>query len=339
MGQEEEEDEGNDSVLVVRARKSVEDAKPSKSEAIVEAWPHDVEASKKDSGKAPKSSEVEVIPCPSTNIPEGGGSETLRAEQSTPSDSLGVEIAFTRSQANPSQCEVELQKTSEERNALKLFYGQKDERLRDLRAELAQARKEEAERDEQDRAAPGEVDQVKANCNQWKENMDHLAVEKEAALVRLSSTEVQLRSTKEKRSAHAKRIEEFKAKLAEAKVEVEKAKALADKSIVVYLVDAEATQTQLREVLDRARWSNDLAKCQFQRETLEEIHARGFDLSKEIAQAKVLEADVRLLVMIKVARMDLIMVRSPKGKLPPREKSAPGVVRILFCLFSFVRPL
>ncbi|XP_070022153.1 protein gar2-like [Nicotiana sylvestris] len=102
--------------------------------------------------------------------------------------------------------------------------------------------------------------------------------------------------SEEKGSAQAKRIEELEAKLAEAKAEVEKMKITADKSIAMYLADVEATQTQLREASDRERWSNDLAKCQSRRETLEEIHARGFNLSKEIAQANVREADARLFV-------------------------------------------
>ncbi|XP_070004242.1 uncharacterized protein [Nicotiana sylvestris] len=149
----------------------------------------------------------------------------------------------------------------------------------------------------------GEVDQVKANCNPWKENMDHLATEKEAALANLVSAETQLQGAKEKNSTQAKRIDELEVKLAEAgaevaeaRAEVEKTNATADKTIVVYLRDAEATQTELREDSDREKRSNDLAKFQSRRETLEEIHARGFDLTKEIAQAKVLEADVRFIV-------------------------------------------
>lgn len=39
-----------------------------------------------------------------------------------------------------------------------------------------------------------------------------------------------------------------------------------------------------------------MAKCQSRRETLEEIHARSFDLTNEIAQARALEADSKFLV-------------------------------------------
>ncbi|XP_019255154.1 PREDICTED: intraflagellar transport protein 81 homolog [Nicotiana attenuata] len=232
---------------------------------------------------------------------------------------------FNKSRAELSWCEANLKRLTEERDTLKCLYVQKGEDLRDLRAELAKARKEEAELDEQItnllkeyglyppveantfisqlqqkleriELLRGEVDQVKADYDRWKENMDRLAAEKEAALAKLASVEVELRGAKEKGSAQAKRIEELEAMLAEAKAEVGETKIAADKSIAVYLADAEADQTQLREASARERRSNDLAKCQSRRETLKEIHARGFDLSEEIAKAKALEADARFLV-------------------------------------------
>ncbi|XP_019233922.1 PREDICTED: uncharacterized protein LOC109214462 isoform X2 [Nicotiana attenuata] len=57
--------------------------------------------------------------------------------------------AFTRFRADLSQCEVELQKTSDEGKALKLLCSQKKEELEDLRADQAKARKNEAELDKQ----------------------------------------------------------------------------------------------------------------------------------------------------------------------------------------------
>lgn len=76
----------------------------------------------------------------------------------------------------------------------------------------------------------------------------------------------------------------------------QKTKVTADKIVAIYLRDVEAAQTELREAFDRERRSNDLAKCQSWRETLKEIHARGFDHTEEIAQAKALEADARFLI-------------------------------------------
>ncbi|XP_070049518.1 uncharacterized protein [Nicotiana tomentosiformis] len=161
--------------------------------------------------------------------------------------------AFVKLRADLSQCKTELHKVSEEKNALKLLCGQNDEAIKDLEADLAKAREEEAALDKQVSTLliefgldptveanaslsqlqqkieriellRGEVDQVKADCDRWKGNMDRLATEKETALARLSSAAVQLRGAKEKSSAQAKRIEELETGLAEAKVEVEKIK-------------------------------------------------------------------------------------------------------------------
>ncbi|XP_070042882.1 uncharacterized protein [Nicotiana tomentosiformis] len=166
---------------------------------------------------------------------------------------------------------IELQKVSEERNALKLLCGQKDKTIKDLQADLAKAHKEEAELDKQVRILlikygldptveantslsqlqqkveriellRGEVDQVKADCDRWKENMDRLAAEKETTLAKLLSVKVQLRGIKEKSFAQAKRIEELQTRLAEAKSEIDKTKVMADKSIAMYWADTEAAQ-------------------------------------------------------------------------------------------------
>lgn len=56
-----------------------------------------------------------------------------------------------------------------------------------------------------------------------------------------------------------------------------------------------AVQDELREASDCGKWSNDLAKFQARREILEEIHARGFNLAEEIAEAKAWEIDIRFL--------------------------------------------
>ncbi|XP_070046814.1 KNR4/SMI1 homolog [Nicotiana tomentosiformis] len=140
-----------------------------------------------------------------------------------------------------------------------------------------------------------EVDQIKAECNLWKETIDRMAAEKETILAKLLSADVELRRIKQKGSAQAKRIEELEAWLVEAKAEVESSKVMADKSIVVYYVDAEAAQMEAREAVDiadtRAHWIAELAKCRSRRDTLEEIQARGFDLAEEIKKAKELEAE------------------------------------------------
>ncbi|XP_070051454.1 uncharacterized protein [Nicotiana tomentosiformis] len=104
---------------------------------------------------------------------------------------------------------------------------------------------------------------------------------------------------KEKSSSQAKKIEELEARLAsefaKAKSEAEKAKAEADVIMAVYQTEAESAQVQAREASEiaqtRAHWIAELAKCQSWRETLKEIHARGFDLTDEIIKAREHEAD------------------------------------------------
>ncbi|XP_070032886.1 uncharacterized protein [Nicotiana tomentosiformis] len=221
-------------------------------------------------------------------------------------------------------CEVELQKASEERDAPRLLCIQNDEAIKVLQENLAKAREEEAELDKQVRLVlleygfdsivevnPSlsqlqqkvekigllrkEVDQIKAECNQWKETIDRLIAEKETILAKLLSADVQVRNIKQKGSAQAKRIEELEARLAEAKAEVDSSKFMDDKSISMYRADAEAAQMEVREAADtadtRAHWIAELAKCRSQKETLKEIHARGFDLAEEIRKAKELEAE------------------------------------------------
>nr|XP_016461755.1 PREDICTED: uveal autoantigen with coiled-coil domains and ankyrin repeats-like [Nicotiana tabacum] len=194
---------------------------------------------------------------------------------------------ITKFKAELIQCEAELKKSLDEKKALRLLCIQKEEELKDLRADLAKAHKNKAELDKQLQQKleligqlRGEVDQVKVDYNQWKENMDRLPTDKEVALSQLASAEIQLRGAKLKNLAQAKKIEELEAKfaeigaeVAEAKAEVKKMKATANKTITVYLKDAEAVQAKLRKASDWEKRVSDLAKCQSRREALEEIRA------------------------------------------------------------------
>ncbi|XP_070040966.1 uncharacterized protein [Nicotiana tomentosiformis] len=216
--------------------------------------------------------------------------------------------AFSKSRAELSRCEADLLGFTEERNALKLVSGQKEEKIEDIRAELAKAHQDQTdligqvmkilkayalysetvdnisisqlqqkvERIEQFRE---EFNMMKAETLGWKESMDRFVAEKEAARSQLSSVESQLRGMKYKSSAQAKKIEELEARLAselaKAKSEAEKAKAEAKAIVAVYRADAEAAHVQARKAAEtaqtRAHWITELAKCQSQRETLEEI--------------------------------------------------------------------
>ncbi|XP_070056532.1 uncharacterized protein [Nicotiana tomentosiformis] len=163
-----------------------------------------------------------------------------------------------------------------------------------------------------------EVDTVKVDAEAWKKNMDRLASEKEVVQAQLASAETQLRSLKEKALVQAKKIEEFQSQLglatsdreklatelAAAKSDVETTKANADAMVTVYRSDSEAAHVRAKEVAeadqDRANWVAEHAKCQSRRETLEEIHARDFDFTVEIQNAKELEAEAGVWPFLKM---------------------------------------
>jgi len=150
----------------------------------------------------------------------------------------------------------------------------------------------------------GEVDEVKAETTVWKQKMDRLALEKEVARAQLLVAESQLQGVKEKSSSQTKKIEELEARLAtelaKAKFEVEKVKANVEEIVAVYRSDAEAAQAWEKEVDNvaqtRAYWLAEHIQCQYRRDTLEEIHARSFDLAAEIKNAKELETEAKTLL-------------------------------------------
>ncbi|XP_019256719.1 PREDICTED: uncharacterized protein LOC109235182 [Nicotiana attenuata] len=73
-----------------------------------------------------------------------------------------------------------------------------------------------------------------------------------------------------------------------AKSEAKAVKANTDEVVAVYKADAEGAQARAKDIFE-------YAKRQSRRETLEEIHAHGFDLSTEIENAKELEDEARRL--------------------------------------------
>ncbi|XP_070046045.1 uncharacterized protein [Nicotiana tomentosiformis] len=155
------------------------------------------------------------------------------------------------------------------------------------------------------------------------------STEKETIRAQLLSAESQLRGLKERSSVQKRKIEELEARLAselaKAKSDAEKAKANTDAFVAVYRPDAEAAQVQAREADEtantRAHWVAELAKCRSRRETLEEIHARGFDLTEEIKKAKELEDDAEALASDDDD--DGSKYGSKSGEEPDGEETAP----------------
>nr|XP_016478985.1 PREDICTED: uncharacterized protein LOC107800342 [Nicotiana tabacum] len=132
--------------------------------------------------------------------------------------------------------------------------------------------------------------------------MDCLASVKEVARAQLNSTEIQLRAEKERAEVQTKRVEELQLQLGSTASdrknlakELETAKSLAvvvkadaDEMVAQYKADAEATQDLVKNLIEHMKW-------QSRREAPEEVHARVFDLSTEIEDAKVLETESKKL--------------------------------------------
>ncbi|XP_070022491.1 uncharacterized protein [Nicotiana sylvestris] len=99
--------------------------------------------------------------------------------------------------------------------------------------------------------------------------------------------------------ARAKKIEELETRLA---AELVKAASVAEKEkadvavVAVYQADAEAANAQVKEISDATQVRLEHDKCQSRRETLKEVHARGFDLTTDIENSKALEAEVEALI-------------------------------------------
>ncbi|XP_070040386.1 uncharacterized protein [Nicotiana tomentosiformis] len=239
----------------------------------------------------------------------------------------------SRSQNELHRYAADLQRATDERNSIRLSLGQREEEIKDLRAELAKAYRYQTDLSEEVmvllkaygldtgtianisvsqlqqkiemiRKLREEVDVIRTESLRWKEGINRFAIEKETSRAQLSSSETQLQKIKEKGLVQARRIEELETRLdsvlTKAESDAEKAKVDADALVAVYRADAEAAQVQAREATEsadrRAHWVAELAKCRSIREILKEIHARGFDLAEEIKMAKELEADAEALV-------------------------------------------
>lgn len=93
-----------------------------------------------------------------------------------------------------------------------------------------------------------------AETLEWKQNMNRLASEKDAARAQLSSVEHQLQSMKEENLVGTKKIEELEAQLSieltKTSSEARRVKANTEKVVAVYRVDAEAAHALAKEISD-----------------------------------------------------------------------------------------
>nr|XP_016488373.1 PREDICTED: phage shock protein A-like [Nicotiana tabacum] len=202
--------------------------------------------------------------------------------------------ASSKYRAELARYEAYLKKLTEERDALKLLYAQKEEEIMRIRAELTRAHQDQTELIER---LHEEAKMKEAETLGWKQNMDHLASEKDTVQAQLSSVEHQLQCVEEENLARVQNVKELETRLV---AELARATSEVEALMASYRANAEAANTRAKEFSNAAevRLSRvaEHARRQYRRETLEEVHARGFDLTTHIESAKVLEDEARALL-------------------------------------------
>nr|XP_016507665.1 PREDICTED: uncharacterized protein LOC107825329 [Nicotiana tabacum] len=227
--------------------------------------------------------------------------------------------AFLSYRDDLKQLEAEVRELTEKRDASNLLNEQLEGEAKNLRAELEVARKDHADL----------VELVKV-----------FEVSDDEFYSVTDGQNPQLRAAKERVEVQTKKVEELQSRPGSAfldrdnfakeikmtKSEVAMVKAEADEMVAQYKADAEADQDQSKNIAEHMKW-------QSRRQALEEIHARGFDLSAEIENAKVFEAETRKLAFPK--EEDSEDSSRPKvEKTPgiPVMRRAPAKIKPLKCL-------
>ncbi|XP_070020854.1 uncharacterized protein [Nicotiana sylvestris] len=127
---------------------------------------------------------------------------------------------------------------------------------------------------------------------------------------KLAELQSQLNLAVSDRENLAKELETVKSEARVIKVDVEE-------MVDVYKVNAEVAQVRAKDIVEHAKW-------QSRREALEDIHARGFDLSIEIESAKELEAIAKKLAYPEDDEESEDLGESEGGGDPDGDKAAPG---------------
>ncbi|XP_019235697.1 PREDICTED: uncharacterized protein LOC109216025 [Nicotiana attenuata] len=178
--------------------------------------------------------------------------------------------AFSKLRAELTHCEGEFEKLSSDSNELKARYAQREKELNSLRGGSEKMLQERANFVEQikrrDALAAKDVEIL-----ELRRYKDSMALERDALRGELASTQSLLLGAKEE--AH-----KFEA------LHAESAAALSSAA------NARAREISNKAVLKLAR-SLTYARLEARRQAFEEVHAKGFDLSAEIEEAKALEEE------------------------------------------------
>ncbi|XP_070010222.1 uncharacterized protein [Nicotiana sylvestris] len=149
----------------------------------------------------------------------------------------------------------------------------------------------------------GEVGVAKCDFDELQAHVSAHSKAKERAQAATSALEDKIQAVHASDSAQAKMITRLSSELSRAKTEVVNIRAevvinntRAGRDMASHSRSAAAARAELKKALDREKNSREYERCRSRRETLEEIHARGFDLSKEIEQAKGENFDAKFLI-------------------------------------------
>ncbi|XP_019256432.1 PREDICTED: centrosomal protein of 63 kDa-like [Nicotiana attenuata] len=206
--------------------------------------------------------------------------------------------AFSKCRVELARCEDELKNLMSEIDGLKDLYAKREGELNDLRASSTKASQERSELIEKEKADLVEQLQEELKTKEavtlgWKQSMDRLASEKDSLQEQLASTESQLRSAKEEGHKFMELHTEMAAELSNVKSE-------ADAFMSSYRTDAAAANARVREILAttelKLSCTVNNARLESRKKTLEEVHAKGFDLSTEIEKVKALEKEAAALL-------------------------------------------
>ncbi|XP_070022924.1 uncharacterized protein [Nicotiana sylvestris] len=204
--------------------------------------------------------------------------------------------AFDRLKSELLRSKDTLREALDREKSFKLLCAEKESELVSLWCELEDKAKELGQ-------LWGKVGQAKCEFNELHVHVSAHFAAKESALAMVSTLEAQIQIVRTNDSARANMIARLSSKLSKAKTEVVNVRAevmisntRAGQKVAAYSKSVIVAKAELKRALDRASSSKEYVRCRSRREVLEDIHARGFDLSVEIEQAKGEEYDDKFLL-------------------------------------------
>ncbi|XP_070010218.1 uncharacterized protein [Nicotiana sylvestris] len=227
-----------------------------------------------------------------------------------PCCTLPLVRAFDRLKAELLHYEDPLRDARDREKSLRLLCAAKERELVSFRYEVDRSRAREAllEKQLKDKVDEleqlwGEVGRAKREFTELQAHLNAHSEAKERAQVEVFALEAQIQVTRANDSAQVKMIVRLSSELSREKTEVVNVRAevvmnntRAGKKMAAYSSSDVAAKAKLKKTLDHANNSKEYVRCRSRREILEEIHARGFDLSGEIEQAKGEEYDAKFLL-------------------------------------------